>query len=106
MLTAYEESLKNFWDLNNCLDSAERKGFEKGEASGMKKGKEEGLAEGMEKGKEVGLAEGLEKGEAIGLVKGVFQNKIENAKKMKSKGFSVEDIADITGLSVDDIEKL
>ncbi len=32
MLTVYEESLKNFWDLNNCLDSAERKGFEKGEA--------------------------------------------------------------------------
>ncbi|MCQ2191926.1 MAG: hypothetical protein MJZ23_03550 [Paludibacteraceae bacterium] len=38
MLTAYEESLKNFWDLNNCLDSAERKGFEKGEAIGLEKG--------------------------------------------------------------------
>lgn len=31
MLTVFEESLKNFWDLNNCLDSAKRKGFEKGE---------------------------------------------------------------------------
>lgn len=30
MLTVYEESLKNFWDLHSCLDSAERKGFEKG----------------------------------------------------------------------------
>ncbi len=66
MLSAYEESLKNFWDLDNCLDSAERKGFEKG----------------------------------------AHQEKIDNAKKMKSKGFSVGDIADITGLSVDDIEKL
>ena len=62
----YEESLKNFWDLNNCLDSAERKGFEKG----------------------------------------ALQKNIENARKMKLKGFSVEDIAEITGLSVNDIEKL
>ncbi|MCQ2208496.1 MAG: PD-(D/E)XK nuclease family transposase, partial [Paludibacteraceae bacterium] len=110
----YEESLKNFWDLNNCLDSAERKGFEKGEASGMKKGKEEGLAEGFEKGEAIGL----EKGEAIGLVKGkeeglaeglekgAHQEKIDNAKKMKSRGFSVEDIAEITGLSAEEIEKL
>ena len=74
MLSAYEESLKNFWDLNNCLGSAERNGFEKGEA--------------------------------IGLEKGALQKNIENARKMKSKGFSVGDIADITGLSVDDIEKL
>ena len=31
---------------------------------------------------------------------------IENARKMKAKGFAVSDIADITGLSVEDIEKL
>ncbi|MCQ2208093.1 MAG: Rpn family recombination-promoting nuclease/putative transposase, partial [Paludibacteraceae bacterium] len=79
--SVYEESLKNLWDLNNCLETAERKG------------------------KAEGLAEGLEKGEAIGLEKGALQNNIKNARKMRSKGFSVEDIADITGLSVADIEK-
>jgi len=31
---------------------------------------------------------------------------IENARKMKAKGFAVSDIADITGLSAEDIEKL
>jgi len=31
---------------------------------------------------------------------------IENARKMKAKGFAVADIADITGLSAEDIEKL
>ena len=90
MLSTYEESLKNFWDLNNCLDSAERKGFEKGEASGMKKGKEEGLAEG------------LEKGEAIGLEKGL-QNA---ARRLKQAGMPVYDISRLIGLEIDKIEKL
>ena len=90
MLTAEEEELKRIWDLHNCLESARRRGYEKGFA--------EGIALGLEKVRA--------KGEAIGLEKGAHQVKIDNAKKMKSKGFSVEDIADITGLSVADIEKL
>lgn len=114
MLTAEEEELKRIWDLHSCLESARRRGYEKGLAKGIALGLEKvrakGEAIGLEKGEAIGLekgeAIGLEKGEAIGLEKGVFQNKIENARKMKSKGFSVEDIADITGLSVDDIEKL
>ena len=40
MLTAEEEELKRIWDLHSCLESARRRGYEKGEASGMKKGKE------------------------------------------------------------------
>jgi predicted transposase/invertase (TIGR01784 family) len=50
------------------------------------------------KGMERGLEKGLEKGEA--------KSKIETAQKMKSKGFSVADIADITGLTKKEIDKL
>ena len=55
-----------------------------------KEGREEGLAEGMAKG----MAEG-ERNKAL-----------EIAKAMKSKGFSADDIAQITGLAAKDIENL
>ncbi len=60
----------------------------------------------LESAKVEGLAEGREVGRAEGREVGIKEANIKNAKKMKSKGFSAEDIADITGLSVDDIEKL
>ena len=51
-----------------------------------------------EEGREEGLAEGMAKGE---------RNKaLEIAKAMKSKGFSADDIAQITGLAAKDIENL
>jgi len=57
-----------------------------------------------------GRAEGRAEGEAIGLEKGKevgkLEEKIENARKMKAKGFPVEDIADITGLSISEIGSL
>ena len=53
-------------------------------------------------GLEEGRAEGRVEGEAIGANK----KNIENARKMKSKGYPIEDIAEITGLSIEEIEKL
>ena len=77
-LKEYEDSLKAYRDIKNSLDTA----------------KEEGRMEGREEG----LAEGMAKGE---------RNKaLEIAKAMKSKGFSAEDIAQITGLAAKDIENL
>ena len=35
-----------------------------------------------------------------------YSNAIQTARKMKSKGFSIDDIAEITGLSVLEINKL
>ncbi len=49
---------------------------------------------------------GRAEGEEIGLEKGAYAKNIENARKMKAKGFSVEDIADITGLSISEIDSL
>jgi hypothetical protein len=60
---------------------------------------EEGIKEGIKKGKEIGIKEGLQKGLQEGLEKGEFKAKIETAKKMKKKGYSIKDICEITGLS-------
>ena len=81
-LKEYEDRLKAYRDIKNSLDTAKEEG--------RMEGREEGLAEGMAKG----LAEGE-------------RNKtLEIATAMKSKGFSAEDIAQITGLAAKDIENL
>ena len=54
-----------------------------------------------------GLAEGMEKGRAEGLAEGERKAGIDMARKLKSMGvLSVEQIADTTGLSAEEIEKL
>ena len=62
----------------------------------------EGRAEGLEEGRAEGRAEGLEEGRAEGLEVARRQS----AARMKVKGFSAEDIADITGLSLEEIAEL
>ena len=50
------------------------------------------------KGKMEGIAEGR--------VEGKKETNIVNARKMKAKGYPIDDIADITGLSKEDIERI
>lgn len=82
---AYQESVKVYRDMKNVVDTA------------WGDGKTDGLAEG--------LAKGLAKGRAEGLAEGLGQVK-ETAARMKAKGFSAEEIQDLTGLSLSDIESL
>jgi predicted transposase/invertase (TIGR01784 family) len=80
--TAYQDSLKYYRDVKNSLDTA----------------KQEGEAIGLEKGEAIGL----EKGEAIGLEKG----KLEIAQNAIKKGFDNETIAELIGLTIEQIENL
>ena len=82
----YRHDWKVYNDLFNCVDSA----------------KEQGIEEGIKKGRAEGLKEGL----AEGLAEGAQMQNLENAKRMKDKGYSSADIADITGLAIEEIEKL
>lgn len=114
----YEESLKVYRDWKNTLDTAMKKaekigleigmakGLEAGIAKGIEKGMAKGIEEGMAKGIEEGMAKGIEEGMAKGIEEGIEKTRLENAKKMLVKGFSVSDIADITGLSVEEINSL
>ncbi len=60
--------------------------------------REEGFSEGVEKGREEGVEKGREEGEV--------QKSLEIAKNCLKKGFSIETIAEITGLSPMQIESL
>ena len=78
----YESDLKNYMDTMSCIEFATITGKEEGRA--------EGLAEGLSQGKAEGLAEG----------------KISITKSMKAKGLDITLIAECTGLTVGEIEKL
>ena len=90
----YDENLKNYRDWRATLEYA----AEEAEEKGLKRGLEKGLQKGMEKGME----EGLEKGKAEGLAEG--QRLI--AINLKKQGIDIEIIAQCTGLSVEEIDKL
>ena len=55
--------------------------------------------------KNVAVAQALEKGKKLEREKAKAE-KVESAKKMLSKGLSIEDISDFTGLSLEEVKKL
>ena len=64
---------------------------------------EAGFSEGEKYGHETGFSEG----EKYGIERGTFLNSIETARRMlKFQEFSLEKIAAISGLSLDEIKKL
>lgn len=68
----------------------------------LKKAKEQGIAEGREEG----IAEGREEGIAEGREEGKINKSMEIAKEMKNKNMDINLINELTGLSIDIIEKL
>ena len=86
----YEDSVKVYRDLKNSLDTALMQGIERG----------------IEQGIEQGLERGLKQGRAEGHAKGIEEGIAKVAKAMLAKGIPAETIAEVTGLSVEDIRKL
>ncbi|PCG20780.1 Rpn family recombination-promoting nuclease/putative transposase [Brachyspira sp. G79] len=69
-------------------------------------GKEEGIKEGIEQGIEKGIEQGIEKGIEQGIEKGIEQEKYSLAKNMKKENIDISVISKVTGLSIEEIEKL
>ena len=72
----------------------------------LKEGKEEGLEIGKAEGLEIGRAEGLAKGRIEGRTEGRNIERLSHARKMLDKGYPIEDIVEITGLTIDEIKGL
>ena len=81
-LKMYEDSMNAYRDIINAIRTAEKKKFAEGEA--------EGMAKGMAKGRAEGRAEGL----------------ADVAKAMLEKHMDIGMIAEFTGMSADEIQKL
>jgi predicted transposase/invertase (TIGR01784 family) len=76
------------------------------EKRGIKLGEERGIKLGEERGIKLGEKRGIKLGEKRGVNKGVKEGKREDARRMKARGYPVQDIVDITGLSAEEVEKL
>ena len=63
-------------------------------------------AEGRTEGKAEGLAEGRTEGRAEGLAEGETKGKTDVARAMKAKGIEISLISELTGLSVEEIQRL
>ena len=63
----YRESQKDFWDLNSVIETAERKGFTKGEKKGIEKGFTEGQMSIAKSLKQMGVLSVNQIAEATGL---------------------------------------
>ncbi len=83
---AYQASLKYYRDLKNVIDTAFDDGLSTGFEQGVEKGIEQGIVQGIEQGRK--------------------QERINIAKNLKSLGFSLEQIAEASGLALSDIADL
>ena len=102
----YDNSMMVMWDNYAVYKHAEEKGIEKGIEKGRKEGKEEGRKEGKEEGRKEGKEEGRKEGIEEGIVKGVKKSRKELAMKLLARNTPLDDIADLTDLSIDEIKKL
>ena len=94
----YDESIKVYRDQLAVMTFERQQGRAEGKAEGLEQGRAEGKAEGLEQGR----AEGLEQGRA----EGEHLAQLRMVRRMKEAGLSAEQIARMTGLTMDEVEAL
>jgi predicted transposase/invertase (TIGR01784 family) len=67
---------------------------------------EKWLNQGIEQGVQLGMQQGMQQGVQQGVQQGAHQKELEIATKLLIKGNSVSDVADITGLSFEEIQQV
>ena len=72
----------------------------------LEMGEKKGRQIGLEEGRQIGLEEGIQIGQKRGIQIGREEGMLDAARGMKTKGYPLEDIAQITGLSMEEIQKL
>lgn len=97
-----ESARLDYMNLDEYLDAL----VDEEKAKSLKEGIEAGKAQGLEEGKAQGLQEGKAQGLQEGKAQGMQQSKIEIAKKMLSKGMSLDLVVEMTGLSEEKIKTL
>lgn len=99
-LNWYHET--RYWMHVSDMKSAERYATE----IGMKNGMEQGLQQGLQQGIEQGLQQGIQQGISQGISQGVHQNQIETTKRLLAMNLTLEQIAQATQLSLEEINKI
>lgn len=87
-------------------ESGFNEGREEGREAGRKAGLIEGRKEGILEGRKEGMLEGRKEGMLEGKREGKNEAQIEIAKNMLNKNFTIEQISELTGLSIEEINNL
>ncbi len=98
MYRKYQQREDAIRDEQTKIAMGERRGIAIGEKRGIAIGEKRGIAIGEERGEKRGIAIGEKRG--IGL--GVIQSAINGLKK----GYSLDTVSDITGLTIDEIKAI
>ena len=64
------------------------------------------IADARYDGYEEGFDEGFTAGREDGLQQGAYQKTLEMARKLIARGHSLEEIADVSGLTIDQVQSL
>ena len=103
----YNDSFNNYLAYMGQQEYKLREGIKIGHAEGHAEGLSEGLAKGRAEGLSEGLAKGRTEGRAEGRAEGLAEQAIAIARRLKAKGtLSLDEIAEMTGLTPDEINTL
>ena len=90
----------------NLSEGVEEMGYAKGEAAGMIAGKAAGRAEGEKIGEARGKVIGRSEGRLEGRLEGKSEERADIILKMHKKGYSLEQIMDVTEMSEAEIKAI
>ena len=102
----YERRLDWERTINAIKYDAQKAGFTEGLKEGLAKGIADGMAKGIADGMAKGIADGKAEGMAEGMAEGQRMQALEDARKFKELGVSIEVIAKATGLPEAEIASL
>ena len=90
------------YDYDTDIAVQRKEAFDDGVMQGLSRGISQGRNEGIAIGEKVGEERGI----SIGLSQGMQQAKLETAKSMILRNISIDIVAECTGLSLEEIEKM
>lgn len=94
----YYRHLENMTSARNVLETAYDEGLDKGLELGVEKGIKQGIEKGIKQGKEEGLKQGKEEG--------IREERRNIIRAMLAQGMKPETIANIVGISLDELHTL
>ena len=107
IMTKAIEEYKRFTSDDKLMRAyAARDAFLVGQKMMLSRERKEGIKEGIEKGMKEGIEKGIKEGIKEGIEKGKLAEQISIAKSMKVENIDIETIKRITGLTLEEIEKL
>ena len=110
MKEAWKKQAQLDYQFNEGLKQGQQRGIAKGKQEGIKQGEQRGIAKGMKQGEQRGIAKGMKQGEQRGIAKGKQEGKQEGIRQtalnMLSKNMDIKQIAELTELSMEEIQDL